>query len=210
MLSTQCWTPNTKWKLFWNISLRTWAAIFTRKAPFFELVIFPFFWGPNPYTRMCVSTTGSFSFFREKMKHMVNYKSGLGLGGFLWFSISLFFLIIYKGNRFGTPPPRPCRVRHGSMHSRCTTLMYIPKLQTRPVNTPVTADSHQAPCMHYVQKACKAKCQPKKIPPILLCYAVLWPLLNMSFGCTSNVWFCVGSISPRIKEKTMATIIAGL
>ena len=32
---------------------------------------------------------------------MVNYKSYLGFLGFLGFSISLFILIIYKGNRFG-------------------------------------------------------------------------------------------------------------
>ena len=56
---------------------------------------------------MCVLTIGSFSLFGKKWKIVVNYKSDLGFVGFLRFSISLFILIIYKGNHFGAPPPPP-------------------------------------------------------------------------------------------------------
>ena len=41
----------------------------------------------------------------NKWKIIVDYKSDLGFLGFLWFSISLFILIIYKGNHFGDLPP---------------------------------------------------------------------------------------------------------
>ena len=42
-----------------QISLRVWAAIFESCSLFLELVLFPCF-RPNPDTRMCVSTLGSF------------------------------------------------------------------------------------------------------------------------------------------------------
>ena len=41
------------------------------------------------------------------MKNHCNYNSDLGFLGFLWFSISLFVLIIHKGNHLGDLPPSP-------------------------------------------------------------------------------------------------------
>ena len=48
----------------------------------FKFDSFPYFL-PNPYTRMCVLTIGSFSLFGKKVKIIVNYNSDLGFGGFL-------------------------------------------------------------------------------------------------------------------------------
>ena len=67
IVSIQYYSLNIKYKLFRKISLRTWAAIFKRYNPFFEIVMFPCF-RPTPYTSMCVLTIGSFSLFRKIVK----------------------------------------------------------------------------------------------------------------------------------------------
>ena len=86
--------------LWWKTVFSSELLFFRIKVFFFcKLVIFHCF-SPNPYTRRWVSTIGSLSLFRETVRKMVNYQSYLGFLGFLWFSISLFILIIYKGNRF--------------------------------------------------------------------------------------------------------------
>ena len=102
IISTQYYGPKYQMKTFPKNQPSNLGCYFWQKHSFFELVIFQCFL-PNPYTRMCVSTIGSFSLFRKKWKIIVNYKSDLGFLGFLWFSISLLIWIIYKGNRFGDP-----------------------------------------------------------------------------------------------------------
>ena len=45
----------------------------------------------GPLYQMCVSTIGSFSLFCEIVENIVKHKSNLGLGGFLWFVIYVYF-----------------------------------------------------------------------------------------------------------------------
>ena len=68
IVSTQYYSLNTKYtkSFFFEKSAFEPGLLFLReRGLFFELVIFPQFL-PNPYTRMCVSTIGSFSLFRKK------------------------------------------------------------------------------------------------------------------------------------------------
>ena len=63
---------------------------------------------PNPYTRMCVSTIGSFPLFVKQIKHHCKLQVGSWFFGFsLIFDLSLLISIVHKGNNFGDPPPPP-------------------------------------------------------------------------------------------------------
>ena len=99
---------------FRKTSLRVWAAIFERKSPFFELAIFPCF-RPNPYTRMCASTIGSFSLFRNILKQhcKTQVESWFGFFFLIWdFSVYFNYLsrITFWGR--GDTPPFPPMAEH--------------------------------------------------------------------------------------------------
>ena len=137
----------------WKISLRVWAAILKRSSFCSELVICPCF-PPNPYTGMCVSTTGSFALFGTKVKQHgktsveswffgsslisdfsvhFNYSSRITVGGM---GNHFQVLKVYQGTcpfpRRG-PPPGPqgvWRYMYGAVYVyvtcwRCSVLYYI-------------------------------------------------------------------------------------
>ena len=89
-VSSICWPFGEKHLFSPNYS-------FYKIEAFFELAMFPYFLS-NPYTRMCVSTIGSFSLFREIVKNIVKHQSHIFFW-ILWFWISLFIIIIQNKQR---------------------------------------------------------------------------------------------------------------
>ena len=85
-------------------SLRTWAAIFDRNTRSLSFICFLIL--PNPSSRMCVLTKGSFSFFGGQLKNHCE----LQVGSWFWFFFFGFrFLCLLKlfirGTILWTPPP---------------------------------------------------------------------------------------------------------
>jgi len=105
VVSTQYWSPNTKY-FYEKISLRTWATTFDRNTPFFKLVFFPYFL-PNPDTRMCVSTIGSFWLFRKQKTNLTLVKTWF----IVFFSTDFRFLCLFqlfmRETIWETSPPSP-------------------------------------------------------------------------------------------------------
>ena len=90
---------------------------FSEKEPFFELVIFPCF-RPNPYTRMCVSTIGSFSLVRKKMKtHGETPVESCFVFVFSAFGFLCLFELFIEDNFLGEGgrPPSPPLIGFGSI-----------------------------------------------------------------------------------------------
>ena len=73
---------------------------FYKIEAFFQNFIFFLIFAKPLYQNVRIDHRIAFFFFVNTNE---NYKSYLGFGGFLGFSISQFILIIYKGNRFGNP-----------------------------------------------------------------------------------------------------------
>ena len=63
--------------------------LFLREIVFFELVNFPCF-QPNPYTRMCVLTVGSFNCFGKQMQYHEKTIVECCFGGFSLTTVSLY------------------------------------------------------------------------------------------------------------------------
>ena len=88
------------------MNLRVWATIFEGKRLFFQTWFVSLFL-PSPYTRMCVSTIGSFSHFLYKKKTQCKTRVEFWFWVFSRiFDFSVYFNYLW-GRPFGGLPPFP-------------------------------------------------------------------------------------------------------
>ena len=92
--------------LLGKLSLRVWAAILWKIEGVFKLALCHCF-RPNPCTRMCVSTIGSFSLFRKKQKYWYKVRRILFFGFFLIWDFSVYFDYLSRITLWGWGTPSP-------------------------------------------------------------------------------------------------------
>ena len=86
--------------LWWKTVFESKLLFLQNRGLFLKLDSFSLIFAKPLYQKVRIDHRITFTFSWNSKQIMLNYQSDLGFLGFLWFSISLFILIIYKGSRF--------------------------------------------------------------------------------------------------------------